>query len=254
MLLVIDIGNTNTVLGVFDGPRLAADWRLETKQRQTADEYGILARNLFALAEMEVSKIQHIVIASVVPPLNSVLEQMALKYFKLKPLFVEPGVKTGMPVLYDSPADVGADRIVNAVAAYERYGGPVIVVDFGTATTFDAISTKGEYLGGVITPGPGISAEALFARTARLPRVEIKAPAKVIGTSTVGSIQSGLYYGYIGMIDGILERMLHELGTNTKVIATGGYATLIGTGSARIQQIDPNLTLEGLRLIYERNK
>jgi len=159
-----------------------------------------------------------------------------------------------MPVLYDSPADVGADRIVNAVAAYERYGGPVIVVDFGTATTFDAISTKGEYLGGVITPGPGISAEALFARTARLPRVEIKAPAKVIGTSTVGSIQSGLYYGYIGMIDGILERMLHELGTNTKVIATGGYATLIGTGSARIQQIDPNLTLEGLRLIYERNK
>ena len=158
MLLVIDIGNTNTVLGVFDGNRLAADWRLETKQRQTADEYGILARNLFALAEMEVSKIQHIVIASVVPPLNSVLEQMALKYFKLKPLFVEPGVKTGMPVLYDSPADVGADRIVNAVAAYERYGGPVIVVDFGTATTFDAISEKGEYLGGVITPGPGISA------------------------------------------------------------------------------------------------
>jgi type III pantothenate kinase len=254
MLLVIDIGNTNTVLGVFDGTHLVADWRLETKQRQTADEYGILARNLFALAEMEVSRIQHIVIASVVPPLNSVLEQMALKYFKLKPLFVEPGVKTGMPVLYDSPADVGADRIVNAVAAYDKYGGPAIVVDFGTATTFDAISAKGEYLGGVITPGPGISAEALFARTAKLPRVEIKAPAKVIGTSTVGSIQSGLYYGYIGMIDGILERMLHELGAKTKIIATGGYASLIGTGSSRIQQIDPNLTLEGLRLIYERNR
>jgi len=254
MLLVIDIGNTNTVLGVFDGSRLAADWRLETKQRQTADEYGILARNLFALAEMEVSRIQNIVIASVVPPLNSVLEQMSLKYFKLKPLFVEPGVKTGMPVLYDSPADVGADRIVNAVAAFDRYGGPAIVVDFGTATTFDAISAKGEYLGGVITPGPGISAEALFARTARLPRVEIKAPARVIGTSTVGSIQSGLYYGYIGMIDGILERMLQELGTKTKIIATGGYASLIGTGSSRIQQIDPNLTLEGLRLIFERNK
>jgi type III pantothenate kinase len=254
MLLVIDIGNTNTVLGVFDGNCLAADWRLETKQRQTADEYGILARNLFALAEMEVSRIQHIVIASVVPPLNSVLEQMALKYFKLKPLFVEPGVKTGMPVLYDSPADVGADRIVNAVAAYDKYGGPAIVVDFGTATTFDAISAKGEYLGGVITPGPGISAEALFARTARLPRVEIKAPAKVIGTSTVGSIQSGLYYGYIGMIDGILERMLRELGAKTKIIATGGYASLIGSGSSRIQQIDPNLTLEGLRLIYERNR
>jgi type III pantothenate kinase len=254
MLLVIDIGNTNTVLGVFDGSRLAADWRLETKQRQTADEYGILARNLFALAEMEVSRIQHIVIASVVPPLNSVLEQMALKYFRLKPLFVEPGVKTGMPVLYDSPADVGADRIVNAVAAYDRYGGPAIVVDFGTATTFDAISAKGEYLGGVIAPGPGISAEALFTRTARLPRVEIKSPARVIGTSTVASIQSGLYYGYIGMIDGILERMLHELGAKTKVIATGGYASLFGKGSGRIQQIDPNLTLEGLRLIYEKNK
>ncbi|MCI0627957.1 MAG: type III pantothenate kinase [Acidobacteria bacterium] len=254
MLLVIDIGNTNTVLGVFDGSRLVVDWRLETKQRQTADEYGILARNLFALAGMEVSRIQHIVIASVVPPLNSVLEQMALKYFKLKPLFVEPGVKTGMPVLYDSPADVGADRIVNAVAAYEKYGGPAIVVDFGTATTFDAISAKGEYLGGVITPGPGISAEALFTRTARLPRVEIKAPAKVIGTSTVGSIQSGLYYGYIGLIDGILERMIPELGPKTKVVATGGYASLIGTGSSRIQEIDPNLTLEGLRLIYERNK
>jgi type III pantothenate kinase len=253
MLLVVDIGNTNTVLGVFDGNRLAADWRLETKQRQTADEYGILARNLFALANMEVTRIRHIVIASVVPPLNSVLEEMALKYFGIKPLFVEPGVKTGMPVLYDSPADVGADRIVNAVAAYEKYRGPTIVVDFGTATTFDAISAKGEYLGGVITPGPGISAEALFARTARLPRVEIKAPGKVIGTSTVGSIQSGLYYGYIGMIDGILERMIHELGAKTKVVATGGYASLIGTGSSRIQEIDLNLTLEGLRLIYEKN-
>ena len=253
MLLVVDIGNTNTVLGVFDGNRLAADWRLETKQRQTADEYGILARNLFALANMEVTRIRHIVIASVVPPLNSVLEEMALKYFGIKPLFVEPGVKTGMPVLYDSPADVGADRIVNAVAAYEKYRGPTIVVDFGTATTFDAISAKGEYLGGVITPGPGISAEALFARTARLPRVEIKAPGKVIGTSTVGSIQSGLYYGYIGMIDGILERMIHELGAKTKVVATGGFASLIGTGSSRIQEIDLNLTLEGLRLIYEKN-
>jgi type III pantothenate kinase len=254
MLLVIDIGNTNTVLGVFDANRLLADWRLETKQRQTADEYGILARNLFALAGMEVSRIHHIVIASVVPPLNSVLEQMALKYFNITPLFVEPGVKTGMPVLYDPPGDVGADRIVNAVAAYEKYGGPTIVVDFGTATTFDAISAKGEYLGGVITPGPGISAEALFARTARLPRVELKAPAKVIGSSTVGSIQSGLYYGYIGLIDGILERMIPELGSKTTVVATGGYASLIGTGTHRIKHIDPNLTLDGLRLIYERNK
>jgi type III pantothenate kinase len=254
MLLVIDVGNTNTALGVFDAHRLLADWRLETKQRQTTDEYGILARNLFALAGMDVKKIHYIVIASVVPPLNSVLEQMALKYFNIKPLFVEPGVKTGMPVLYDSPADVGADRIVNAVAAYEKYGGPTIVVDFGTATTFDAISAKGEYLGGVIAPGPGISAEALFTRTARLPRVELKAPAKVIGSSTVSSIQSGLYYGYVGLIDGILERMIPELGSTTTVVATGGYASLIGTGTHRIKHIDPNLTLDGLRLIHERNK
>ena len=254
MLFVIDIGNTNTVLGVYEGSRLIAHWRLETKPSQTADEYGILARNLFALADLEFTKIHAIVIASVVPPLNSVLEQMALKYFEVKPLFVEPGIKTGMPVLYDSPADVGADRIVNGVAAYDKYGGPCIVVDFGTASTFDAISAKGEYLGGVITPGPGISAEALFARTARLPRVEIKAPSKIIGTSTVGSIQSGLYYGYIGLIDGVLERMIHELGPNTTVVATGGYALLIGRGTQRIQHIDPNLTLEGLRLIYEKNK
>jgi len=254
MLLVIDIGNTNTVLGVYEATRLIGHWRLETKPSQTADEYGVLARNLFALAKLEIDKIRDIVIASVVPPLNSVLEQMALQYFKLKPLFVEPGVKTGMPVLYDSPSDVGADRIVNGVAAYDKYGGPCIVVDFGTATTFDAISAKGEYLGGVIAPGPGISAEALFSKTARLPRVEIKAPSKVIGTSTVGSIQSGLYYGYIGLIDGVLERMLKELGPKTTVVATGGYASLIGRGVHLIQHIAPHLTLEGLRLIHEKNK
>jgi type III pantothenate kinase len=254
LLLVIDIGNTNTVLGVYEETRLVDHWRLETKPSQTADEYGILARNLFALANLEFSRIRDIVIASVVPTLNSVLEQMALQYFKVKPLFVEPGIKTGMPILYDSPSDVGADRIVNAVAAYEKYGGPCIVVDFGTATTFDAISAKGEYLGGVITPGPGISAEALFTKTARLPRVEIKAPSKVIGTSTVGSIQSGLYYGYIGLIDGILERMIKELGPRTAVVATGGYASLIGRGTRLIQHVAPDLTLEGLRLIYEKNK
>jgi type III pantothenate kinase len=254
MLLVIDIGNTNTVLGVFNGSHLMASWRLETKQSQTADEYGILSRNLFTLAGIEFTKIRSIIIASVVPPLNSVLEEMALKYFKVKALFVEPGIKTGVPVLYDSPADVGADRIVNAVAAYEKYGGPAIVVDFGTATTFDAISAKGEYLGGVIAPGPGISAEALFKRTARLPRVEIRAPSKVIGTSTVGSIQSGLYFGYIGLVDGILEHMIQELGSNTVVVATGGYASLIGSGVHLIRHVDPELTLEGLRLIHERNR
>jgi type III pantothenate kinase len=254
MLLVIDIGNTNTVLGVYEDVRLIGHWRLETKPSQTADEYGILVRNLFALANLEFSRIRDIVIASVVPQLNSVLEQMTLQYFKLQPLFIEPGVRTGMPVLYDSPADVGADRIVNAVAAYEKFGGPCIVVDFGTATTFDAISAKGEYLGGVITPGPGISAEALFSRTARLPRVEIRAPQKIIGTSTVGSIQSGLYYGYIGLVDGILVRMIKELGPKTTIVATGGHASLIGRGTERIQHIAPDLTLEGLRLIYEKNK
>ena len=253
MLLVIDVGNTNTVLGVFEGKHLIVDWRLVTKQDQTADEYGILARNLFALANMEVSNINHIIIASVVPPLNSVLEEMAGKYFSIKPLFVEPGIKTGMPILYDVPSEVGADRIVNAVAAFEKYGGPSIVVDFGTATTFDAISAAGEYLGGVIAPGPGISAEALFAKTARLPRVEIKAPPKVIGTSTIGSIQSGIYYGYLGMIDGILGRMVPELGEKTVVVGTGGYASLFARESRRIQHINSNLTLEGLRLIFERN-
>ncbi len=254
MLLVIDVGNTNTVLGVYQDRELIGHWRLETKPRQTADEYGILSRNLFALASIESSKIHDIVIASVVPPLNSVLEQMAVKYFKLKPLFVEPGIRTGIAVLYEPPTDVGADRIVNAVAAYEKYGGPAIVVDFGTATTFDAISLKGEYLGGVIAPGPGISSEALFTRTARLPRVEIKPPARVIGTSTIGSIQSGLYYGYIGLVDGILERMIAELGQKTVVIATGGHSSLIGSATHRIQHIDANLTMEGLRLIYEKNR
>ncbi|MEW5975890.1 MAG: type III pantothenate kinase [Acidobacteriota bacterium] len=253
MLLVVDIGNTNTVLGVYNERELVAHWRLETKLSQTSDEYGVLTRNLFLLAGIDASHIRHIIIASVVPPLNSVLEQMALQYFLVRPLFVEPGVKTGMPVLYENPSDVGADRIVNAVAAFQTYGGPCIVVDFGTATTFDAISRKGEYLGGVITPGPGISAEALFTRTARLPRVEIKAPAKVIGTSTVGSIQSGLYYGYIGLVDGILERMKRELGPRTVVVATGGFAELIGNGTHLIQHTNPNLTLEGLRLIFEKN-
>jgi len=254
MLLVIDTGNTNTVLGVYDQATLVANWRLETKPRQTADEYGILVRNLFALAGLEFTRIHDIIISSVVPPLNPTLEQMAEKYFNLKPLFVEPGIKTGMPILYDSPTEVGADRIVNAVAAYEKFGGPVIVVDFGTATTFDAISSRGEYLGGLIAPGPAISAEALYSRTARLPRVEIKAPPKVIGTSTVGSMQAGLYYGYIGLIDGILEKMLSELGNKTTVVATGGFATLIGKGTQRIQHIDPDLTLEGLLLLYEKNR
>src|SRR5437773_7328239 len=252
MLLAIDIGNTNTSLGVFDGERLATHWRLTTERSRTGDEWGVLTRNLFALAGLDFKSIDAIAIASVVPPLNFTLKRMAEVYFHLTPLFIDHTVDTGLPILYQPASDVGADRIVDAVAAIKKYGAPCILVDFGTATTFDAINSKGEYLGGVIAPGITISADALFARAAKLPRVEIKRSQTIIGRSTVEAMQSGLYNGYVGLVDGILRKMIYELGGSPRVIATGGLACLIATGSEFSEDGDETLTLQGLRRVFER--
>ena len=254
MLLAIDVGNTNTVLGAFDGPTLRHHWRVETSQSRTYDEWGILARQLFGAAGLDPGRVESIVISSVVPPLAFSLEQMSVRYFGKKPLFVGPGVKTGMPILYENPREVGADRVVNAVAAYHRLRQGLIVVDFGTATTFDAVSPRGEYLGGVIAPGVAISMEALFRHASKLPRVEFARPAHVVGKNTVASMQSGLVYGYVGLVDGICERMREELGFPAHVVATGGLAPLLAGVSRTVSEVDEHLTLDGLRLIHELNR
>ena len=248
MLLVIDAGNTNIKLGVFRGAELVAQWRLTTDRDNELE-----VRNLFESSGLDAKEIDGMAIASVVPPLNDVLKRMAEVNFGVTPLFVDHTTDTGLKILYDSPSELGADRIVDSAAAVAKYGAPCIVVDCGTATTFNAVNAAHEYLGGVIAPGIMISAEALFSRAAKLPRVEIKRPQKVIATSTIGAMQSGLYYGYAGLVDGVLSQMIEEMGSTPRVIATGGLAPLIADGSKFIEQVDQTLMLDGLRLIYERN-
>jgi type III pantothenate kinase len=258
MLLALDIGNTNIVVGVFDRDRLLHSWRLSTLRQRTADEMGMWVLQLFQHGQLAPRDVDGIVVASVVPTLTRPTVEMATRYFHQPPLVVEAGVDTGMPVVYDSPSEVGADRIVNGVAAYERYGRErglaLVVVDFGTATTFDAISSRGEYLGGVICPGVNISADALFQRAARLPRVDVRRPDSVIGRNTIGSMQSGLFYGYIGLVEGIVERMRGELGGAAFSVATGGLAEMIASDTSAIDVVDRDLTLHGLRLIWNRNQ
>ncbi len=249
-LLVVDVGNTNIVLGIYSGAQLVTSWRLATARDRTADEYGIVARQLIRSVFAE--PLDGAIVASVVPPLNGVIAEMISKYFNVDALFVEPGIKTGLSIQTENPLEVGADRIVNAVAAFDLFGGPTVVVDFGTATTFDLVSAAGEYRGGVIAPGLTISSEALFARAARLPRVDIKRPANLIGTNTVSSMQSGIYFGYLGLVDGILSRMKQEIPGLRRVVATGGLASLLVGESEYIDEVDPELTLKGLKLIYER--
>ena len=253
MLLAIDIGNTNIGVGIFKGKSLIKNWKIRTEREKTCDEYGIILLNLLALSGMEVKEIKSVIFSSVVPPLTPVFQDLSRSLFRTKPLVVGPGLKTGMAILYENPLEVGADRVVAALAAFEKHGGPCIVVDFGTATTFDAVSSKGEYLGGAIAPGIQISAEALYLRTAKLPHIEIKKPHKAIGRTTVASMQSGLYFGYIGLVSNIIEEIKRELGTQASVISTGGFAAQISHEIKPIDFHEPDLALEGLRILHDRS-
>ncbi len=254
MILVVDVGNTNIVLGLYEGQNLRHHWRLSTNRSATVDEYGVMIHNLFQLAGVRAEQIEGVILSCVVPPIMNTLERLFEAYVGKQALVVGPGIKTGLNIRYENPREVGADRIVNAVAGIEQYGTPLVVVDFGTATTFDYIDASGAYLGGAIVPGIGISAEALYQRAAKLPRIELSKPKTVIGRNTVAAMQSGIIYGYAGQVDGIVKRIRQEFGVQPRVIATGGMADLIAGESETIETVDPLLTLEGLRIVYERNR